>query len=324
MGHMVRCIHLAKAFKTIGHDVHFLTNEASTDYLKSMEWIESVRVVNDHFEQFEHMLDLTKEDCVIVDSYAAGNPYFNSIRDYGAKVAYIDDLDQLVYEVDILINGSFKLEYDSDYTKRQVNSHHRLIGPKYCILNPTFQNKRKALRESINHVLVTTGSIDLKDFIYDFICELSQKAYFNQLVFHVPIGRHFSNIKRIEALEAFGNVKTYRDLNDLSEIMMVSDIGITAGGTTIYEFMAIGLPIIGVSLVDNQVELLCKMAQSGLLVHVKPEPDKELSTSAMERFENIRSHPSELRAMVSKTSVIDARGAERIATYISRVLRNEL
>jgi len=126
----------------------------------------------------------------------------------------------------------------------------------------------------------------------------------------------------LDELEAFVAQRTrfsiQRTPPKMSELMLWADLAVTAGGSTCYEVACLGLPNIAAIAADNQVPLVGKLDELGVLVSIgwhdaieirlASELDKLLGDSGR-RFEMSR----------RGRDLIDGQGAPRVAKEIGQL-----
>ncbi|MDE7014640.1 MAG: hypothetical protein K2P19_08195, partial [Kineothrix sp.] len=109
MGHIMRCITIAKQMKNLRQKTIFFTADSyAHDLLEAagMEYI-CLNTAWDRMEEEVKRLreELEKAGCrkLLVDSYQVTGTYFDKIRDI-CKIIYMDDCFEEVYPVDMVIN----------------------------------------------------------------------------------------------------------------------------------------------------------------------------------------------------------------------------
>jgi spore coat polysaccharide biosynthesis predicted glycosyltransferase SpsG len=192
----------------------------------------------------------------------------------------------------------------------------RYVGSSYVPVRPQFLNRDYEVKEEVREVLITTGGGDSEN-IAGQILDVIQTAAWK---FHVVVGRfspHFSAWKEREEREE--NLTVHHDVKDMAGLMCRCDLAVTAGGTTVYELAAVGVPFVCFSYAQNQEALAkyvgCRqIAGYGGAYHLDREGTlhkiKELvSWIGIDREERVRMHAME-------RSVIDGKGADRLAKLL--------
>jgi spore coat polysaccharide biosynthesis predicted glycosyltransferase SpsG len=64
------------------------------------------------------------------------------------------------------------------------------------------------------------------------------------------------------------NVVLHENVSKMSEIMLRSDISISAGGSTLYELCACGTPTLGMVIADNQIEIVDMLSAEGYITNI--------------------------------------------------------
>ena len=128
MGHVMRCLSIADELRDRGADIIFVTAGNETEELIRSRGFENHVLHSDfaHMEQeLPSLLDFLKEyrpELILTDSYYVTDNYMNALRGV-SKTAYIDDLGQPVYSVDILINYNIygsELPYEKYYEEKEI------------------------------------------------------------------------------------------------------------------------------------------------------------------------------------------------------------
>jgi spore coat polysaccharide biosynthesis predicted glycosyltransferase SpsG len=114
-----------------------------------------------------------------------------------------------------------------------------------------------------------------------------------------------------------------RSLPSLFDSLIAADIAILAGGTTLHEAAAAGLPAICVPIVDNQYDRARQYQSCGLGVMIDPK-SKCFERRLVESLAALLSAPERRQRMARRAqSRVDGRGAGRLADHlISQFLRD--
>lgn len=290
-GHLVRCLSVAKACEKLGMETCFLLSDAESrelltgflsdaginpDFKASKDGRLSpgisVKVLEtavfDHPEQelaeVTALLSEKTRPVYFLDSYFVTEKYLLSLRPF-AKTVYLDDLGLFDYPVDLLINYDV-IPDDSlpSYKAAYQNAGKTLLGAGYAPLREQFQKDRAPLRETVSHVLVTTGGSDPSHFCLNFLKEL--RTLFIHPVFHIIIGRLNTDGPRLRKLsENLPFVRLHENVTDLSCLMRACDLAVSAAGTTLYELCALGVPSVSFTMADNQLAAAKAFADTGAI-----------------------------------------------------------
>ncbi|WP_034445438.1 PseG/SpsG family protein [Butyrivibrio sp. AE2032] len=165
-GHMMRCLTIAKELVRLGESVTFFVADDESKalfdaYVGDLGSSIDVVVLGTNWQDMESELkalipELGKRniDRLLVDSYKVTVPYFEKIKEI-CPVAYLDDLNEATYPVDMLINysGYYKsLGYEETY--KNVCGYNGvptklLLGLQYAPLREQFYHYSDAPAESL-------------------------------------------------------------------------------------------------------------------------------------------------------------------------------
>ena len=90
---------------------------------------------------------------------------------------------------------------------------------------------------------------------YPLVCEIDKQALILELKFEIIVvaGIFNHNFEELQKLyEKYSHIKIFRHVNDLSRLMLNSDLFIGAGGTTTWERLYMALPSIVTIISDDQ------------------------------------------------------------------------
>lgn len=338
MGHVMRCCSLAEAFQQNGWEVFFF----SKFYLGGM-WIkqkgfpveifekeESKKECQDfHFGEVKElepdinwMSPFLKEqnpDVIFLDSYNVNFWFFQKLKEFTKCLVYLDDLAVWDYPVDVIFNPNVDAGEKGYAQFRRQKKH--LLGSKYSLLREEFSNlpKRKAKKE-IQNILITTGAADPKNMTKVFL-DLCQKMC-PKAVCHLIIGNAFQRQEEWKKEESH-YVRIYQSPKTMSEIMLQCDVAISAGGSTVYELAACGVPTLAFLYSENQKGVVEYLSEREYLVNIgNYESIKQRNKEILEHFFmqwNEMMSQEKRQIMIEKQqSLFDGGGTKRVAKEIEK------
>lgn len=323
MGHLVRCMSIAKQLKNMGQNVKFIISERFSEKYIEENGFESICLNNkydDKDSEIEELVRILKEENIsklLIDSYEVTMFYMEELKK-NTKIIYIDDINSFKYPADIIINYADSASM-SRYEGRGYKDEKFLFGSRYIPLRPEFGGESIVINGNINSVFITTGGTDSYNMIIDIIKRMQECGYLDIDV-HVVVGKFYEKLDELKNLSKENNhIIIYYNISDICSVMKKCDIAISAGGTTMLELCACGIPTICFTIADNQLPATNAFADKEIIRYVgdirvnKDEVlDKIIKDMLMMKNNyNIRKDLSD-----KAKSVIDGHGAQRIAKCI--------
>lgn len=269
-GHVMRCMAIADAIKQCGQQVCFLIADKEGSRLlkdRNQEYL----VLNTDYTALEEELPVLRRifrekrpDFLLVDSYYATPEYFREIRK-DVPTGLLDDGVLTGYPVDVLINYNI-FASDVLYRAAGETGTKYLLGPGYVPLRKEFTEVDYTVREKAERVLITTGGSDQ----YNLGTKLLKRALAGpdtaDLRYTVISGAFNTHLNELQELaNRHENVRVCSNVGNMSELMRESDLAVSAGGSTMYELSAAGVPVICFSFVDNQERIVRGFAERELV-----------------------------------------------------------
>lgn len=326
-GHMMRCLSIAEALQQKGKEVRFLVaDESAKELLRSKG--QNYRILNSSYDKMEEeleeligMLAEYQPDLLLIDSYYVTENYLRSLREY-VKVIYMDDIPRFAYPVDGIINYNIYGDSMPYGEMAPDGGQELLLGPSYAPLRKQFREVTYTVRPVAENVLITTGGSDKYNLAGRILKEVLAGAANSKLHYHVVSGAFNPHYSMLEELAGeHGNISLYRNVTDMAELMQKCDIAITAGGSTMYELCAVGVPTLCFSFVDNQ-ELIVKTFLQKKLVAYGGDylTEKEMFPANVAAALEALAGDRELRQWYSDRvrQLVDGCGADRIAEALCR------
>lgn len=319
-GHIMRCLSIASALKACGEKVLFIVADEGAEVLLNAGE-QDFYILHTDYRDMEAELDVLlpvlnkmQPGLLLMDSYFVTKRYLTQVRKY-VKTAYIDDIPRFSYPVDMLINYNIYgdcLPYSGE--------SRFLLGASYAPLRPQFLQVGYEVRPEVEDVLITTGGSDKYNLAGQILEAVLERKETASLHYHVVSGAFNPNLAALEALsEGRENISLYKNVTDMAGLMKKMDIAVTAGGSTMYELCAVGVPALCFSFVDNQ-ELIVETFRGKQLVHYGGNYLKEQDAFAGNVAEALAelAGSADLRKNYSKKQrlLVDGCGASRIAEAI--------
>lgn len=315
MGHIMRCLAISGEVLRKNEDVTFLiASDEPADVLKEagIPYIILDTDYRDMLSERERLSKIfTSGEKILVDSYFVTAQYLEFLKQYG-KVFYMDDVHAFAYPADVIINGNIYGDRE-DYQAVTV-----LGGCKYSPLRREYQSAKKERKPE--KILLTTGSSDPYRLTEKILHAMLQNEVLRACPIDVVCGKFSESYETLLKMEEqFSNIKVYRNVPAMWELMKSAMLAITAGGTTMTELSCMGVPIVCFSFAENQDRVVKTFVEDGY-AHFGGFYSKkgealvaELCQAAQELVldENLRnSYATKLMELV------DGKGCERIADTI--------
>lgn len=258
-GHITRCSSIYQAFEEFNFNSRMIINaddsivELVKDFNYSLiDWINNFDCIINEIKTY---------DIIFIDSYKASEELYVKINTLNKFCVYFDDFNRITYPDGIIINGALGAE--NLYYSNQ--SSKLLLGTKYTPLRKIFWEKsNKIIKENIDSIMITFGGDDMRNLTPKVLSLLSNN--FPNIIKNIIIGKSFSNIDEIKKnVDENTNLYFNPNPNQLRDIMIESDIAISAGGQTLYELASVGTPTIVISIVDNQNNNIIGFKNTGFI-----------------------------------------------------------
>ncbi len=311
-GHVTRMLSIYQAFLEVGIVPDFFVrgDESVSSILKGVnyrffDWLSS-----------SILGILESYDVVVLDSYSIDYDFCMDVVKNVCLPVFFDDYRRLEYPFGIVVNGTLYAE-SLCYPKRENVRY--LLGTKFLPLRREFWDvEEKKINREIKSILVTAGGGDTASIISKILAVL--KAYPDITKF-VVVSKAMEGIECVirEADRATILVNS-PDGGIMREIMLESDIAISAGGQTSYELARIGVPAILFAIVENQL-LNCEGWQRvGFARYVGSSMDDNLFENIAIAIEELRDPEVRSRMGAIGRNIVDGKGARRVVSEILKAM----
>lgn len=296
---------------------------------------------------------------LLIDSYFVTDKYLEALGEIGYTVL-MDDHGTHCYPVDCVINynapaslEAYQKLYREQYTKLLIGSKYVPLRRQFRVIKEENASERLMaagkeitmklskdvaetsivdgqsltvpyeIKEEAKAVLITTGGGDSENIAG----EILKKLYTEYLEFHLVMGQFHPHFQEMSELDkVYANIHIHHNVKDMAGLMGMCDIAVTAGGSTIYELAAVGVPFICFSYAENQemlTEYVGKEHMAGYAGAWHKEPGETLERIERLFGELVTDKRMRISYSEREQRMVDGRGAERIAGLLRNRERND-
>ncbi|MBN2328784.1 MAG: UDP-2,4-diacetamido-2,4,6-trideoxy-beta-L-altropyranose hydrolase [Candidatus Omnitrophica bacterium] len=327
VGHVMRCLSLAQAWRDEGGDVVFASapGGAALDsrlFCEKMK-VERLSAPAGSYEDARETLRLACEagaSWIVIDGYRFGADYQTWIKDSGRKLLCIDDFSQAEhYCADLLLNQNIYANEEM-YSSREPYTK-LLLGLSYALLRREFVEWRAWRRDVPNQadrILVTLGGGD-PDNVTELVIRALQSI--PAVECKIVIGSanpHRDSLKT--RMNRYGeSMQLLTDVQDMPALAAWADLAISAGGGTCWELAFMGLPNLAVVIADNQKPIADHLQKAGISISLgwRESLTVDLICEAVEKIR----HDYEKRFAMSRAgrTAVDGLGASRAVKRMKEI-----
>ncbi len=321
-GHLVRCRALATALREegevcimVGPDLIYRNENDTrlfTDWIPCEAW-------NSETEDASRLAELTMQrnaNFLILDDYRVRENYQLVLKNNGLHWLQFAQPNQNLW-ADFVLNASpaAKSEQYRPYL-RNPNTK-LLLGLKYAILRPEFLFKKKRCAgRPVKNLLVTFGGGDDRGAI-QFVLKTLMPITPEDIQFLVISGIHNPrNVELTKWVEKFGQNRVILKINpsDISAHIEDCDLAIMAGGTTTYEVAFFGMPMLLISIAENQILHSLAWEKAYAAKYLGTFNDLNADNLVNSFFKYVEKYDSLL--MHHHAGIVDGHGSKRVAKSI--------
>lgn len=330
VGHLMRCLTIVDALVQGGvsiDDIVFICAQESSAMLVRERGYDCFVCETDYTKMEEELSIIEAmfsgsllKQIFLVDSYYVTDHYLQDLHRWG-KVILLDDMQQRSFPVDAVVNyNAFASEdiYKKLYAGTDTECY---VGASLVPIRSQFLDVPYTVKDTVSDVLITTGGGDQDNIARQILDEI----YDEKLNYHIITGRFNPHLIQLKKLERRGNVKISYDVKDMAACMQECDIAITAGGTTIYELAAIGVPFICFSYAENQEALTEYVGSQGIAGYAGAYHKNRRGTLQAFREQFVEMCQSKDKRNIcygKEKAMIDGQGAKRLAAIWSEMHKN--
>jgi len=330
-GHVSRCMTLACELKNHGANVSFVCRELD-GHLNGFIEVSGFKLfclksggISLNFEidakETLNILSQNKLDCdwLIVDHYALGSEWESKLKSVVKHIMVIDDLANRAHDCDILLDQNYYINAAMRYDGLVPTQAMKLLGPEFAMLRSEFAHTKVSLRTRLNKItrlLIFFGGSDLANETaktLEALEHINKKDLFVDVVLGV---QNKNKDKIIKSLKWAKNYKCHLQTDKMAELMNNADLAITAGGSSTWERMCLGLPAIVISVADNQTQIAKDLFMEGFQYYLGESASVKASDIAKELERRLANPFATFMLGKKGMSLVDGQGVNRVANKI--------
>jgi UDP-2,4-diacetamido-2,4,6-trideoxy-beta-L-altropyranose hydrolase len=328
IGHVMRCLALAQAWRDAGGQALFVMSQpppAIQDRLCS-ERIEvtSLPLRTGQAEEVRWLSEAAsrhRAEWVVVDGYQFGADYQRALKDAGLKILFLDDYGHSEhYCADLVLNQNAHAQ--EDFYRNRAAGTRLLLGPRYALLRREFlgcKSWKRAITPVGRKVLVTLGGSD-PDNVTLRVIEALRLLRIEGLSATVVVGGANPHMKSLaEAVSDRGGIiRLVQNAPNMPELMAWADLAVAGAGSTCWEMSLLGLPSLLVDQAENQVPIAHKLDEMGVARHLGGCRDVRPAGIAAQ-LERLLLSADERAAMSRRgRELVDGEGAQRVVRELQQ------
>lgn len=322
-GHLMRCIAIAEKCVERGEKCLFLlAEEKETEKLEERKF--PYRILNTKWNDMEseetlmrQVIEEEKLDWLVVDSYQATTKYLSFLNQL-VPVFYIDDMESETYAVSALLHYA-QWPNETGYQEKYKDTKTVLLaGMQYTPLRKEFSEDAEK-GERRHDILITTGGTDNLDVTGRLLKYCIGQAEFKSYGFQVIVGSMNRNVKELEAIaRKHSNVELHQNVKNMSAYMNSCEMAVSAGGTTLFELCACGIPTVCFSMADNQKDFTKAMQEHEIMLCAgDAREEKAIEKEIADKLVFFRKNQAVKTAYAERMKkLVDGRGTARIAEVL--------
>ena len=300
MGHLRRCLAIASQVKTDKKNVLFIIKGDSTafDLLASLKF----KAIPYSFVSIKKI----QTKYAVIDQKEDVSDDIKALRSNGAKICLLDNMtrarliaDVVIYPVSHLYNG---LNWNG--SKVRIYS-----GAKYFPLNKEFIKTKRAAH-SVFTILVLMGGADPFNVTSKVTSALKTiKTPYKALIL---IGPAFNK----QSIAEDKRFKLVRAPKNVAVLMAITDLAITAFGTSLYELASMGVPAAIIHNFKGDADDVRNFTQLGTAVSFGHFNKVNATSIAKQIISLMNNHEFLLKLSRNGKELVDGKGAQRIVNIL--------
>jgi len=316
-GHLMRCLGLAQYLRDEGASCSLLTMAVKEPVMA--RWREEEMDIQEHQARRGSPEDAAATlaaaaswaQWIVADGYDFGLHWQRAAKEGSAGLLCFDDLGGASFAADLVVNqnpGAQDLSYGMGGDGRV------LAGADYVVLRRDIRRLKRDASSQPPHLLVTFGGYDEDNLALAAMRELAGvEAPFAATVI---CSANADGLAEAQTFAA-SHPDRFRVLppGDIVPLMAAADLALCAGGTTALELASLGVPMVLVTVADNQEPGAAALAGAGC-ARLAGRGVEALGQAALALGDLLRDAAACKDMGRAGTALVDGDGVARIAKSI--------
>ena len=321
-GHVMRCLSIAEAARVQGEGTTFLLADAQAANLLDKHGFPYV-VLHTQWDDLDSELPIIGQVIqekqigkILIDSYQVTPNYLSELTKV-AKTVYLDDINAFEYPVNALI--CYANYGKAFYQNRDYKNTKCFLGTQYVPLRQKFSRcGKKRINPTAEKLILLSGGADKYNMLERLLESIEKEKYRDIRVICGMYCSKYESMRKKYCM--YPNIHFYKAVSDIEKHMEHVDMAIAAGGTTLYELCALGVPTISYAVADNQLDNVKTFHKDGIIDYVG-DIRTENVVEKINLYLNLYYDNEKLRQEKSlkMQQMVDGKGAQRVAEILKLI-----
>jgi len=248
LGHVYRTLSLAKELSKFSK-IKFLTQSGDVVVSKIKNNGYTVSKV-DSIDKLKRQLGLNKPNIIVIDKLEVNEQFAKYIKtNLNARLIIFGNISSANKYADVVINAIIGTDYKNKSFIDKNTGTLYLEGPKYLVLRNEFYEHKNSykFRNNLQKILLIFGGSDQANLTLKVLDRLLSMNH--DFKINIVLGSAFKFNKELDKIlkkhrSKKNSVDICRDVNNVSELMLKTDLVITSAGTAMFESFCVGAPTI--------------------------------------------------------------------------------
>ena len=307
LGHIYRALVLS--YDILDHELVFLVDK---DSALGYEKLNKFHFTS-YIQKYDNILDDIKEinpDIIINDRLDTDKEYMQSLRKIVDKIINFEDLGSGAKYADLVINAL--------YPEKEKLANHYFGYEYFCARDEFIISKEKEIK-NVRNVLISFGGTDPNNLTLKVLNSIYEYCQQNKISITIILGLGYNNE---EELARFKDITIHRNISNISDYFLNSDIIFTSAGRTVYEIACIGTPTIVIP--QNKRETTHLFADKNTGFYKLPIAEKVSNEDILKAFLTLVNNIELRKEMNKKMLSFDLKkGKDKIISLIKNLIEKK-
>lgn len=327
LGHVRRCAVLAKACRMLGAKAHLMVRSRNVSFDSIGDWggarLHEMPWDLTPDEDGQWVLETCREFGIskgVVDHYRLSEGYQERLIEAGLEWMQFGNKKHTHPLMGRWVHDASPGAEMTGYTGRKIGAETEfLFGPGYALVSESFSRVRALLagpeEQTVETILITIGGGDDCGATLRVLRWLDAVGFEGRrLVLTGPTNGSLEALWRIA--EGSANLEVQVGNWDPAETMGRCQLAVCAGGTSLHELACLGIPVVIVTIADNQVAPAEAWQRAGFGENLGTLSDITDSTASTVLKSILGSSEKRFQMAVKAWNSQDGMGAQRVANRL--------